>query len=49
MTLKEEMKVIYDSPKPFRGGLKPSYHPEYYFKVASWREVRHWIRDEGER
>ena len=24
-----------------RGGLKPSYPPEYYFKVVSWRVVRH--------
>ena len=35
MALQEELKVIYDRPKPIRGGLKPSYPPEYYFKVAS--------------
>ena len=60
MTLKEEMKVIYDSPKIFPrwkvtsetfvwGGLKPFCHPEYYFKVPSWRGVGHWIRDVGGR
>ena len=35
MTLQEELKVIYDRPKPVRGGLKPSYPPEYYSQVTS--------------
>ena len=42
MALQEELKGIYDRPKPirgekspqniFRGGLKPSYPPKYSFK-----------------
>ena len=35
MALKKELKVIYDGPKSIRGGLKPSYPREYYFKMAS--------------
>ena len=45
MALKEELKVIMVSPNLsevkshietfIRGGLKPSYPPEYYFKVTS--------------
>ena len=35
MALQEELKVIYDRPKPIRGGLKPSYPPEYYSQVTS--------------
>ena len=31
-----------------RGGLKPSYPSEYYFKMTLWWEVGYRIRDEGE-
>ena len=48
MALQEELKVIYDRPKPIRGGLKPSYPLEYYSKVTSRQGVEYWIRDEGE-
>ena len=47
MVLQEELKVIYDRPKPIRGGLKPSYPPKYSFKGTLWRGVEYWIRDEG--
>ena len=35
IALKEGLKIIYGSPKSIRGGLKPSYTPECYLKVAS--------------
>ena len=47
MALQEELKVIYDRPKPIRGGLEHSYPPGYYFKGTLWRGVEYWIRDKG--
>ena len=51
IALQEELKVIYNRPKPHgtfvRGGLKHPYPLGYYFKGTLWQGVKYWIRDEG--